>query len=104
MAVYDRFGRLLLGSPTLEKTVLEFVVFERHLTNPYGSWRLHDKIVPEWAPPPEPIVRSYAMPKLYEVNEEAMKKLKPQFKKDDSHLPKDKENEPKNMPEGHLLK
>ena len=44
LAIYDRFGRLALGSDTLPKDILEYVVFERYLTNPYSSWRLHDKI------------------------------------------------------------
>ncbi|GBP11720.1 Probable 39S ribosomal protein L45, mitochondrial [Eumeta japonica] len=58
LAVYDRFGRLMHGSELLAKDVLEYVVFEKHLANVYGSWRLHDKIVPEWTPPREPSLRT----------------------------------------------
>ena len=36
------------------KDVLEYVVFEKHLSNVYGIWRLHSKIIPDWAPPREP--------------------------------------------------
>ena len=36
------------------KDVLEYVVFEKHLANVYGIWRLHSKIIPDWAPPREP--------------------------------------------------
>ncbi|XP_023953965.2 probable 39S ribosomal protein L45, mitochondrial [Bicyclus anynana] len=54
LAVYDRFGRLLHGSEILAKDVLEYVVFEKHLSNMYGAWRVHDKIIPDWAPPKDP--------------------------------------------------
>ena len=43
MAVYDRFGRLIFGSPDVPRNVLEFVVFERHIVHPYGRWRIHGK-------------------------------------------------------------
>jgi hypothetical protein len=94
MAVYDRFGRLAFGSPTVPKTVLEYVVFERYLTGMYGKWRLHDKIRPTWAPPIAPVIRSYAMPRPFKVNEEAIQKLESKFKKDDSHLKKMDEEQP----------
>ncbi|KAI5645866.1 tim44-like domain-containing protein [Phthorimaea operculella] len=54
LAVYDRFGRLLHGSEIIAKDVLEYVVFEKHLSNLYGTWRVHDKIIPDWAPPKDP--------------------------------------------------
>ncbi|CAG9130929.1 39S ribosomal protein L45-mitochondrial [Plutella xylostella] len=54
LAVYDRFGRLLHGSEILAKDVLEYVVFEKHLSNIYGVWRIHDKIIPDWTPPRDP--------------------------------------------------
>lgn len=57
LAIYDRFGRLMYGSEQVPKDVLEYVVFERHLPNPYGLWRLHGKIVPAWAPPKDPIIQ-----------------------------------------------
>lgn len=46
LAVYDRFGRLIYGSEVLAKDVLEYVVFEKHLSNEYGVWRVHAKIIP----------------------------------------------------------
>lgn len=46
LAVYDRFGRLIYGSEIVAKDVLEYVVFEKHLSNEYGVWRVHDKILP----------------------------------------------------------
>ncbi|NWY57520.1 RM45 protein, partial [Chionis minor] len=57
LAIYDRFGRLMYGGEQVPKDILEYVVFEKYLVNPYGTWRMHGKIVPEWAPPKEPIVK-----------------------------------------------
>lgn len=54
LAVYDRFGRLMYGSEFVAKDVLEYIVFEKHLADTYGVWRLHDKIVPTWMPPRPP--------------------------------------------------
>lgn len=62
LAIYDRFGRLMYGSEQVPKDVLEYVVFERHLPNPYGLWRLHGKIVPAWAPPKDPIIQTVMLP------------------------------------------
>lgn len=59
LAVYDRFGRLMHGSEILKKDVLEYVVFEKHLANKYGSWRIHGKIIPPWAPPRDFGLRTY---------------------------------------------
>ncbi|XP_056892075.1 39S ribosomal protein L45, mitochondrial isoform X1 [Takifugu flavidus] len=58
LAIYDRFGRLMLGSEEQPKDVLEYLVLERHLVNPYGCWRLHGKIVPSWAPAKDPIIKT----------------------------------------------
>ncbi|XP_013195051.2 large ribosomal subunit protein mL45 [Amyelois transitella] len=54
LSVYDRFGRLIHGSDILAKDVLEYIVFEKHLSNLYGTWRIHEKIIPDWTPPKEP--------------------------------------------------
>uniref|UniRef100_A0A2K5L9D2 Large ribosomal subunit protein mL45 n=1 Tax=Cercocebus atys TaxID=9531 RepID=A0A2K5L9D2_CERAT len=54
LAIYDRFD--------VPKDVLEYVVFEKQLTNPYGSWRMHSKIVPPWAPPKQPILKTVMIP------------------------------------------
>ncbi|NXB23727.1 RM45 protein, partial [Rhagologus leucostigma] len=62
LAIYDRFGRLMYGGEEIPKDVLEYVVFERYLVNPYGTWRMHGKIVPEWAPPKDPIVKTVMIP------------------------------------------
>ncbi|EZA52821.1 hypothetical protein DMN91_001884 [Ooceraea biroi] len=62
LAVYDRFGRLMQGSEILKKDVLEYLVFERHLANEYGTWRIHDKIVPSWMTPTDIAEGTYVMP------------------------------------------
>ena len=49
LAIYDRFGRLIHGNPHVSKDVLEYVVFEKHLADTYGKWRLHSKIIPRSA-------------------------------------------------------
>lgn len=88
LAVYDRFGRLAFGSDTLPKDVLEYVVFEKHLNDPYSSWRLHDKILPSWSPAKTPIIRSYVLPEPFKTDDELEKRIVSKFKGDDSHLEK----------------
>lgn len=74
LAVYDRFGRLMHGSEILAKDVLEYVVFEKHLSNEYGTWRIHDKIIPDWMPPKEPLPRTYRVDKEIEEQPETESK------------------------------
>ncbi|GAU88011.1 hypothetical protein RvY_00784 [Ramazzottius varieornatus] len=83
LAVYDRFGRIMYGSENLVKNVLEYVVFEKHLTNPYGVWRLHAKIVPAWAPPVDPVIRTFRKPTLEAPSEEYLAKLREKQKVED---------------------
>lgn len=52
----------MFGSETTPKDVLEYVVFERVLTSPYSSWRVHSKITPSWLPPSDPVL--YTLEKL----------------------------------------
>ncbi|XP_052866685.1 probable 39S ribosomal protein L45, mitochondrial [Anopheles cruzii] len=59
LAIYDRFGRLMHGSESLVKDCLEYVVFEKHLANEYGVWRMHEKIIPDWMPPKSPAYITY---------------------------------------------
>ncbi|CAK7291390.1 39S ribosomal protein L45, mitochondrial [Vulpes lagopus] len=62
LAIYDRFGRLMYGQEDVPRDVLEYVVFEKHLVNPYGSWRMHGKITPPWAPHKQPILKTVMIP------------------------------------------
>ena len=66
LAIYDRFGRLMYGGENLIKDCLDYVVFEKHLSDEYGRWRLHGKIVPEWMPRAEPIRRTMRQPDVEE--------------------------------------
>lgn len=59
LAVYDRFGRLVHGSPDSPRNVLENVCFERHLYDEYGMWRIHAKL-PTDTYPREPMRRTVA--------------------------------------------
>lgn len=52
------------GSEILAKDVLEYIVFEKHLSNVYGTWRLHDKVIPDWMPLPESPPRTYRAEQL----------------------------------------
>ncbi|XP_067397269.1 large ribosomal subunit protein mL45 isoform X2 [Emydura macquarii macquarii] len=75
LAIYDRFGRLMYGGEQVPKDVLEYVVFERHLINRYGSWRMHGKIVPEWAPPKDPIIKDWSSLQSYHPSLESPRHL-----------------------------
>uniref|UniRef100_A0A8P0TQP7 Large ribosomal subunit protein mL45 n=1 Tax=Canis lupus familiaris TaxID=9615 RepID=A0A8P0TQP7_CANLF len=60
---HDRLHTLVTENcfPDMEdvpRDVLEYVVFEKHLVNPYGSWRMHGKITPPWAPHKQPILKT----------------------------------------------
>ncbi|XP_055302170.1 probable 39S ribosomal protein L45, mitochondrial [Sitodiplosis mosellana] len=59
LAIYDRFGRLMHGSEILAKDVLEYVVFEKNISNLYGEWRMHAKIIPPWNESKQPSPTTY---------------------------------------------
>ena len=63
LAIYDRFGRLMQGSEILRKDVLEYIVFEKHLANEYGAWRIHGKIIPSWRTSTDIAEGTYVLPK-----------------------------------------
>ena len=46
--MYDRFGRLIHGSETVPKDTIDFIVFEKHVSDTEGRWRLHAKLKPDW--------------------------------------------------------
>ena len=70
LAIYDRFGRLMHGSEFVAKDVLEYIVFERHLANEYGKWRIHGKIIPTWQAPKEPSVVTGIKPEPVAIKED----------------------------------
>lgn len=47
------------GNEIIAKDVLEYVVFEKHICNEYGKWRIHAKIIPDWLPPREPTATTF---------------------------------------------
>ncbi len=49
--------------------MLEYVIFEKYLTNQHGSWRLHAKIIPAWAEAKAPIIKTYPKPKPIKIDE-----------------------------------
>lgn len=70
LAIYDRFGRLMYGSENVVKDVLEYVVLENHISNLYGHWRIHSKIIPEWMPSRDPILRTYRLPEFEAIEDD----------------------------------
>lgn len=46
MAVKDKHGRRIKGSDKEVREVIDYVVFERHLSNKYGKWRVCGKLFP----------------------------------------------------------
>lgn len=46
---------MIFGSDVVAKDVLEYVVYEKHIVNQYGMWRIHGKIIPDWMPSKEPV-------------------------------------------------
>ena len=75
VAIYDRFGRLAYGDPTLPRTVLEFVVFEKRVSDTYGAWRLHGKLEPEWLETRAPVKRTFRVPEHEEIQAEDLQKM-----------------------------
>ncbi|KAK6022111.1 DSS1/SEM1 family protein [Ostertagia ostertagi] len=65
LAVYDRFGHLLLGSETEPREVVEYVVFENHIAVVDGMWRLHDKVYPRWVQPKQGPLITHALREKY---------------------------------------
>ncbi|XP_078331756.1 large ribosomal subunit protein mL45-like [Crassostrea virginica] len=48
LAIYNRFGRLIYGDSEKPRYVLEYVVFEKHVSDTEGKWRIVGKVTPEW--------------------------------------------------------
>ncbi|MFH4979587.1 hypothetical protein AB6A40_006296 [Gnathostoma spinigerum] len=64
LAIFDRFGRLILGSEKKANDVIEYVVFENHIASMDGLWRLHDKVYPKWMKPKQPVIMTAAINEL----------------------------------------
>ena len=59
----------MFGSEVLAKDCLEYVVFEKHLADEYGSWRVHAKILPDWMSQGHTILRTLRQPSSKEEEE-----------------------------------
>lgn len=44
LAIRDRYNRIVTGDMKKAKSVIDYVVFERHLTDTYGKWRICGKL------------------------------------------------------------
>lgn len=42
---------------------MEYIVFEKHLANEYGVWRIHGKIIPPWMTSTDVAEGTYVLPK-----------------------------------------
>ncbi|KAK2142744.1 hypothetical protein LSH36_919g01007 [Paralvinella palmiformis] len=69
LAVYDRFGRLMYGSDTIVKDTLEYVVFEKHISDENSRWRIHGKIIPDWMPQKQTVLRTMRIPNVVATEE-----------------------------------
>ena len=43
----DQYGRHIKGSDKKVKKVKDYVVFERHIVNKYGRWKVCGKVFPQ---------------------------------------------------------
>jgi len=44
LAIKDRYNRTVMGDSKKGRKVIDYVVFERHLADPYGRWRICGKL------------------------------------------------------------
>ncbi|KRY93274.1 putative 39S ribosomal protein L45, mitochondrial [Trichinella pseudospiralis] len=64
LAIYDQFGRLYMGNETVPRDVLEYIIYEKHLSNLYGKWRLHGKIRPSWLSAKDNVLPTFVKPSV----------------------------------------
>ncbi|XP_037944890.1 probable 39S ribosomal protein L45, mitochondrial [Teleopsis dalmanni] len=88
LAIYDRFGRLIHGSEIIAKDVLEYIVFEKHISNEYGKWRLHDKIIPDWLPAQQVPLATYQIIEKFEDHQLKIADSKPNEDREQLELEK----------------
>lgn len=84
LAIYDRFGRLAYGSEKLAKDCLEYVVFEKHVADEYGCWRIHGKLVPNWLPKQQDVIRTLRRPGFVAEELKSEPKSEPVEQKDEN--------------------
>ena len=54
----------MFGNEDLVRDCLEYVVFENHISDTNGVWRVHDKLTPEWSTKAPPIIRTMRQPNM----------------------------------------
>ena len=75
LALYDRFGRLMFGGEELIKNCLEYIVFERHLSDEYGMWRIHGKIIPKWHVSSTTLEKTFRRPEVRREDAELVERV-----------------------------
>ncbi|OUC45897.1 hypothetical protein D917_08142, partial [Trichinella nativa] len=53
-----------MGNETVPRDVLEYIVYEKHLSNLYGKWRLHGKIRPSWLSAKDNVLPTFVKPSV----------------------------------------
>lgn len=51
-----------MGDERRVRDSLEYVVFEKHLSDTEGKWRVHGKVTPDWLPRRAEVVRTLRQP------------------------------------------
>ena len=52
----------MYGDPDLAKSVVEYVIFEKWISDTYGRWRIHGKVIPDWMGPRDSLIKTYRVP------------------------------------------
>ena len=52
----------MYGDPDLAKSVVEYVIFEKWISDTYGRWRIHGKVIPDWMEPRDSLIKTYRVP------------------------------------------
>jgi len=59
----------MYGSDTIVKDTLEYVVFEKHISDENSRWRIHGKIIPDWMPQKQTVLRTMRIPNVVATEE-----------------------------------
>ena len=51
------------------------MVFEKRMSDTYGTWRMHGKIEPHWLEAKPPINKTFRIPDHVEIHEEDLEKM-----------------------------
>lgn len=87
------------GSEILAKDVLDYVVFEKHLSYRYGVWRIHGKIIPDWKPLPEPGLKTFVVENEPEPESKDLSTVVDSQTVNESPIPPPPQNNPQSPPQ-----